>query len=110
KQLRENMRIVNESDATELINKNQNKNVSIYEPVARFLKSYAVFIEDHTGKEDIFFDLIDKKNKLSTEEDSQLLEHYKLCKKQASGEARTQEMLRLIQYLEEREWMKENYS
>jgi hypothetical protein len=27
------------------------------EPVARFLKSYVVFIEDHTGKEDIFFDL-----------------------------------------------------
>ena len=37
KQLRENMRIVNESDATELINKNQKKNISIYEPVADFL-------------------------------------------------------------------------
>jgi hemerythrin-like domain-containing protein len=28
------------------------------EPVARFLKSYAVFVFDHTGKEDIFFKTI----------------------------------------------------
>jgi hemerythrin-like domain-containing protein len=26
------------------------------EPLARFLKSYSVFITDHTGKEDRFFD------------------------------------------------------
>ncbi len=37
KQLRENIRITNESDATELINKNQKKNISIYEPVIGFL-------------------------------------------------------------------------
>jgi hemerythrin-like domain-containing protein len=30
------------------------------EPVARFLKSYAVFISDHTGKEDKFFDLVEE--------------------------------------------------
>ena len=34
------------------------------EPVARFLKSYAVFISDHTGKEDIFFDMIEEKRSL----------------------------------------------
>jgi len=107
KQLRENMRIVNESDATELINKNQKKNISIYEPVARFLKSYAVFIEDHTGKEDKFFDLINNNEKLSSEEDELLLKHYQLCKNQSGGEERIQEMMRLIQYLEERDWMKE---
>lgn len=94
----------------EIINKNekerQKENVSIYEPVARFLKSYAVFIEDHTGKEDKFFDLIDGNNKLSNEEEELLLKHYQLCKIQAGGEARIQEMIRLIEYLEEREWMK----
>ncbi len=107
KQLRENIRIANESDATELINKNQKKNISIYEPVARFLKSYAVFIEDHTGKEDKFFDLINNNEKLSLEEDELLLKHYQLCKNQSGGEERIQEMMRLIQYLEERDWMKE---
>src|SRR5687768_6219768 len=34
---------------------------NLREPVARFLKSYAVFITDHTGKEDNFFDLIEEK-------------------------------------------------
>jgi hemerythrin-like domain-containing protein len=31
------------------------------EPVARFLKSYAVFLSDHTGKVDTFFDMIEEK-------------------------------------------------
>lgn len=31
------------------------------EPVARFLKSYAVFISDHTAKEDTFFDIVEDK-------------------------------------------------
>ena len=77
------------------------------EPVARFLKSYALFIDDHTGKEDKFFDSIDKNNTLSDKEDELLLKHYELCKIQAGGEARMQEMIRLIHYLEEREWMKQ---
>jgi hypothetical protein len=36
-----------------------------------------------------------------------MLEHYELCKNQAGGEARIQGVIRLIEYLEEREWMKE---
>jgi hemerythrin-like domain-containing protein len=94
----------------EIRNKNekerQKETASIYEPVARFLKAYSVFIEDHTGKEDKFFDLIDGNNKLSNEEEELLLKHYQICKIQAGGEARIQEMIRLIEYLEEREWMK----
>jgi hemerythrin-like domain-containing protein len=35
------------------------------EPLARFLKSYSVFITDHTGKEDKFFDIIEEKSSLS---------------------------------------------
>jgi hypothetical protein len=35
-----------------------------------------------------------------------LLKHYEICKNQAGGEARMQEMIILIEYLEEREWMK----
>ena len=76
------------------------------EPVARFLKSYAVFIDDHTGKEDKFFDLVESSKSLSLDEDKRLLEHYEVCKNQVGGETRIQEMLKLIDYLEEQDWMK----
>lgn len=81
-------------------------NTTTMEPVARFLKSYAVFIDDHTGKEDKFFDLVDERNVISNKEDEMLLKHYEICKNQAGGEVRMQEMIILIEYLEEREWMK----
>jgi hemerythrin-like domain-containing protein len=86
-----------------LLNNDESK---LNEPVARFLKSYAVFIDDHTGKEDKFFDLIESGNVLSEEEDKGLLKHYEACKNQVGGEIRIQEMLRLISYLEEQDWMK----
>jgi hemerythrin-like domain-containing protein len=76
------------------------------EPVARFLKSYAVFVFDHTGKEDLFFKKIQEKHSLTEEEDIQLVKHYELCKTQVGGRARIEEMIRLIGYLEDREWMK----
>lgn len=108
KELKENIR-KDERGNVVILNSNQKKKVSIYEPVARFLKSYAVFIEDHTGKEDKFFDLIYDKNKLSTQEEEQLLNHYTLCSNQAGGEAKIKELLKLIEYLEERDWMKDKY-
>jgi hypothetical protein len=76
------------------------------EPVARFLKSYVVFIEDHTGKEDIFFDLIESKQSISNDEDRALLEHYRACRNEVGGQVRIEEMMRLIKYLENRDWMK----
>lgn len=75
------------------------------EPVARFLKSYAVFVSDHTGKEDVFFENILQRQKIQENEDRELLKHYGTCKRDAGGEARIEEMLRLIGYLEGREWM-----
>jgi hemerythrin-like domain-containing protein len=89
------------------VNNNSNSNSKLQEPVARFLKSYAVFIDDHTGKEDKFFDIVEERKVITNNEDKIMLEHYELCKNQAGGEARIQEMIRLIEYLEEREWMKE---
>ena len=89
------------------VGNNSNSNSKLQEPVARFLKSYAVFIDDHTGKEDKFFDIVEETKVITNNEDKILLEHYELCKNQAGGEARIQEMSRLIEYLEEREWMKE---
>jgi hemerythrin-like domain-containing protein len=76
------------------------------EPVARFLKSYAIFVSDHTSKEDVFFKSIQEKNSISEEEDRDLLRHYEACKSQRGGQARIEEMVRLVEYLESREWMK----
>jgi len=90
-------------EASQATNKHD---TTIPEPVARFLKSYAIFIDDHTGKEDKFFDLVNERNVISDKENEMLLKHYEICKNQAGGEARMQEMIILIEYLEEREWMK----
>jgi hemerythrin-like domain-containing protein len=76
------------------------------EPIARFLKSYAVFVSDHTAKEDVFFKDIQQKDSISEEEDKQLLRHYEMCKNQIGGQARIEEMLKLIDYLESRDWTK----
>ncbi|HKU83138.1 MAG TPA: hemerythrin domain-containing protein, partial [Candidatus Nitrosocosmicus sp.] len=76
------------------------------EPIARFLKSYAVFIDDHTGKEDKFFDLIESKGVLTSQEDENLMKHYELCKNQVGGKERIEEMTKLIEYLEGQNWMK----
>ena len=76
------------------------------EPIARFLKSYAVFVSDHTAKEDEFFKHIQQKNSISEEEDKRLIRHYEMCKNQIGGQARIEEMLKLIDYLESRAWTK----
>jgi hemerythrin-like domain-containing protein len=76
------------------------------EPVARFLKSYAVFITDHTGKEDKFFDLIEDRGRISTKEDEMLMRYYAVCRDQVGGKARVEQMMKLIDYLDVREWMK----
>jgi len=81
-------------------------NIISREPVARFLKSYAVFISDHTGKEDKFFDLIEEKGSISKEENQMLMKHYESCKNNVGGSARIEQMLKLIDYLEDRELMK----
>lgn len=107
KMLRREINVLKEKRRKEnnqvLLNNDESK---LNEPVARFLKSYAVFIDDHTGKEDKFFDLIESGNLLSEEEDKGLLKHYEACKNQVGGEIRIKEMHRLINYLEEQDWMK----
>ncbi len=76
------------------------------EPLARFLKSYSVFITDHTGKEDIFFNLIEEKGSISNEENEMLMKHFQNCRNQVGGKVRIEQMMKLIEYLERREWMK----
>lgn len=77
------------------------------EPVARFLKSYAVFISDHTTKEDTFFNLIEDKKKLSVEEDKMIRKYYDVCKDHSGGGPRIEELLRLLEYVEHMPWMED---
>jgi hemerythrin-like domain-containing protein len=82
------------------------KGIDSKEPVARFLKSYAIFISDHTGKEDKFFDLVEEKKSITEQEDQMLIKHYDSCRNQVGGKVRMEQMLKLIGYLETKEWMK----
>ncbi|CAN5811249.1 hypothetical protein BH23THE1_BH23THE1_31800 [soil metagenome] len=77
----------------------------LVEPIARFLKAYAIFIEDHTGKEDKFFDRIEEGKIISKSEDELLLKHYQSFMNQASGKIRIGQMVNLLNYLDNREWM-----
>jgi hemerythrin-like domain-containing protein len=76
------------------------------EPVARFLRAYSIFIDDHTGKEDKFFDMIEEKGSLSDEENEILMKHFESCRHEVGGTVRIEQMMDLIEYLEGREWMK----
>ena len=77
------------------------------EPVARFLKSYVIFISDHTTKEDVFFDIIEDRKIISIEEDEAIKKHYEVCKVQSGGKTRIEELLKLLEYLENAQWMKD---
>lgn len=78
---------------------------NLIEPIARFLRTYAIFIDDHTGKEDRFFDEIENFDFISSETDILLMKHYESCKSKIGGEERISQMIKLIEYLESREWM-----
>ena len=84
----------------------EGKQISSKEPIARFLKSYAVFIKDHLEKEDKFLDIVENKGIISLDEDKAIRYHYELCKTKSGGQARIEELLKLLDYLERRDWMK----
>jgi hemerythrin-like domain-containing protein len=84
----------------------EGKQISSKEPIARFLKSYAVFIKDHLEKEDKFLDKVEDKGIISLDEDKAIRYHYELCKNKSGGQARIEELLKLLDYLERRDWMK----
>ena len=88
-------------------NNDEEQMKKLIEPIARFLMAYAIFIDDHTGKEDKFFDSIEESKIISKSEDDLLLKHYESCMNQAGGKIRIEQMINLINYLENREWMKD---
>ena len=72
------------------------------EPVARFLKAYAVYLDDHLTKEDKFFDIA-QDQVLSKEEEKMMYEEFQAITAVAT---KFDEMIKSIDYLETTPWMK----
>lgn len=72
------------------------------EPVARFLKAYAVYLDDHLTKEDKFFDTAENQV-LSQEEEKMMYEEFRAV---TAVVTKLDEMIKSIDYLETTPWMK----
>lgn len=72
------------------------------EPVARFLRTYSIYLQDHMAKEDSFFDKAEK-TVLSKEEEKEMFEQFQsvmvITKK-------IEEMIKQIDFLENQPWFK----
>jgi hemerythrin-like domain-containing protein len=72
------------------------------EPVARFLKAYAVYLNDHITKEEKFFDAAESQV-LSQEEEKMMYEEFRAV---TAVITKLDEMIKSLEYLEQRPWMK----
>ena len=71
------------------------------EPVARYMRTYCIYLDDHMAKEEAFFDLAEAES-LSPEEERQIYEQFR----SAMADMSMSEMLRDMEYLEGRQWCK----
>ena len=74
-----------------------------YEPLARFLKTYSIFIQDHTSKEDVFFSDVEDSKSLNDTEEGELQEKFARIKAEWRG--RNQDMYEMLEHLERASWM-----
>jgi hypothetical protein len=51
-------------------------------------------------------DIIEEKSILSEQENEALSRHFESCRSQVGGPVRIEQMMKLIEYLEGREWMR----
>ena len=72
------------------------------EPVARFLKTYSIYLNDHMTKEQHFFDVAEKEI-LDPEEEKMMYEEFKAV---TAVMTRFDQMLESIESLEQKDWMK----
>ena len=72
------------------------------EPVARFLKAYAVYLNDHMAKEEQFFDITEKQV-LSPEEEKMMYEEFRAV---TAVVTKLDDMIKSIDYLEQTPWMR----
>lgn len=71
------------------------------EPVARYLKAYAVYLDEHLTKEDKFFNTAQNQI-LSKEEEQMMYEEFRAV---TAVLTKFEEMVHTIDYLETRPWM-----
>jgi hemerythrin-like domain-containing protein len=73
------------------------------EPLARYLKTYSVFILDHTTKEDRFFTDIKKKRSLSTDEEKRLKREFERMKYECIRKSGN--LVEMLDQIERAEWV-----
>ncbi|HXV65646.1 MAG TPA: hemerythrin domain-containing protein [Nitrosopumilaceae archaeon] len=72
------------------------------EPVARFLRTYSIYLQDHLAKEDSFFDKAEK-TVLSKEEEKEMFEQFQSV---MAITKKIEEMIKQIDFLEKQSWFK----
>ncbi|HXV50890.1 MAG TPA: hemerythrin domain-containing protein [Nitrosopumilaceae archaeon] len=72
------------------------------EPVARFLRTYSIYLKDHLSKEEEFFSKTEKEV-LSQEEETAMFEQFQ---SQITITKKIQEIIKEIDYLEQQPWFK----
>ena len=72
------------------------------EPVARFLKTYSIYLMDHMTKEEKFFDEAESEI-LSKEEEFEMYEQFKSV---MTVSKKMEDMIKEIEYLENQDWVK----
>ena len=70
------------------------------EPVARFLRTYSIYLMDHMSKEEQFFDKAEREV-ISKEEEMEMFEQFRSV---MAITTKMQEMIKEIEYLEKRPW------
>lgn len=73
------------------------------EPVARFLRTYAIYLNDHITKEEQFFDIAEREI-LSTEEEKMMYEEFRAV---TAVTTKLDEMIKSINSLEGKDWIKD---
>jgi hemerythrin-like domain-containing protein len=72
------------------------------EPVARFLKAYAIYLDDHLTKEDKFLETVENQV-LSQDEEKMMYEEFRAV---TAVVTKLDQMIKSIDYLESTPWMK----
>lgn len=72
------------------------------EPLARYLKTYSVFILDHTSKEDRFFNDVKKKQSLSEKEETDLRKEFERMKYDCIRKSGN--LVQVLEQLENSDW------
>jgi len=72
------------------------------EPLARYLKTYSVFILDHTSKEDRFFTDVKENRSLSEKEEKRLKQEFERMKHQCAKKSGN--LIEMLEQLEKTEW------